>query len=185
MLAGLNAGKHVFCEKPLALTREELEQIAEEVQKPGAPLLMVGFNRRFASLAIEMKISWTSGRSLWSVHYRVNAGYIPLEHWVHDPAQGGGRLLGEGCHFIDFVTWLVGELPVSVRIQGLPDLGRYREDNLLITLQYPDGSLGTVTYLANGDKSQPKEYIEAAGGGRAAVLNDFRKLETFAEANAA
>jgi predicted dehydrogenase/threonine dehydrogenase-like Zn-dependent dehydrogenase len=180
VLAGLRSGKHVFCEKPLALTREELEQIAQEAQKPGAPLLMVGFNRRFAPLAKLMKSFLDQRQEPLVAHYRVNAGYLPLEHWVHDPAQGGGRLLGEGCHFIDFLTWLVGELPVSVQAQGLPDLGRYREDNLLINLTYPDGSIGTISYLANGDKAQPKEYIEAAGGGRAGVLHDFRRLETFA-----
>jgi predicted dehydrogenase len=180
-LAGLRAGKHVFCEKPLALTRDEMQEIAEEVQKPDAPMLMIGFNRRFAPLAKEMKAFLDQRQEPLAVHYRVNAGYIPLEHWVHDLAQGGGRILGEGCHFIDFITWLVGNLPVSVQAHGLPDLGRYREDNVVITLEYPDGSLGTVTYLANGDKAQPKEYIEASGGGRAAVLADYRRLETFAD----
>jgi predicted dehydrogenase len=179
-LAGLRAGKHVFCEKPLALTREELGQIAEEVQKPDAPMLMVGFNRRFAPLAIEMKAFLDQRQEPLVAHYRVNAGCIPLEHWVHDPAQGGGRLLGEGCHFIDFITWLVGEPPVAVTAKGLPELGRYREDNVVVTLEFPDGSLGTVAYLANGDKAQAKEYIEASGGGRAATLDDFRRLETFA-----
>ncbi|MEN8241425.1 MAG: bi-domain-containing oxidoreductase [Chloroflexota bacterium] len=178
-LAGLQAGKHIFCEKPLALTREELAQISDEVGKPGAPLLMVGFNRRFAPLAVQMKSFLDQREEPMIAHYRVNAGYIPLEHWVHDLAQGGGRLLGEGCHFIDFLTWLVGDLPVSVDAQGLPDLGRYQEDNLLITLRYPDGSIGTISYLANGDKAQPKEYFEATCGGRAAVLDDFRSLETY------
>jgi predicted dehydrogenase/threonine dehydrogenase-like Zn-dependent dehydrogenase len=178
-LAGLRAGKHVFCEKPLALTSEELHQIAEEVHKPDAPMLMVGFNRRFAPLAKEMKAFLDQRQEPLVAHYRVNAGYIPLEHWVHDLAQGGGRLLGEGCHFIDFITWLVGEPPIKVTAKGLPDLGRYREDNVVITLEFPDGSLGTVAYLANGDLAQPKEYIEASGGGRVAILDDFRRLETF------
>jgi predicted dehydrogenase/threonine dehydrogenase-like Zn-dependent dehydrogenase len=179
-LAGLRAGKHVFCEKPLALSREELAEIAAEVQRPNAPLLMVGFNRRFAPLAKEMKAFLDLRQEPLVVHYRVNAGYIPPEHWVHDLAQGGGRLLGEGCHFIDFIAWLAGEVPSRVQARGLPDLGRYREDNLVLTLEFPDGSLGTISYLANGDKAQPKEFVEAAGGGRAAVLHDYRRLETYA-----
>lgn len=179
-LAGLRAGKHVFCEKPLAFTREQLHQIAEEVQKPEAPMLMVGFNRRFAPLALEMKAFLDQRREPIAVHYRVNAGYIPLEHWVHDPGQGGGRILGEACHFIDFITWLVGEVPLSVRASSLPDLGRYSQDNVVITLEFPNGSVGTVSYLANGDKAQAKEYVEVLGGGRSAVLSDYRRLETYA-----
>ena len=98
---------------------------------------------------------------------------------MHDPAQGGGRILGEGCHFIDFVTWLVGALPVKVTARALPDNGRYRGDNVLIQLAYPDGSIGTVSYMANGDKSFSKERVEVTTGGRAAVLDDFRLLETY------
>jgi predicted dehydrogenase/threonine dehydrogenase-like Zn-dependent dehydrogenase len=178
-LAGLRAGKHVFCEKPLALTREELAEIKAEAGNPGAPLLMVGFNRRFAPLAVKMKAFLAGSAEPLAAHYRVNAGFIPPEHWVHDLAQGGGRILGEGCHFIDFITWLVGAPPISVTAQALPDLGRYREDNVLIQLGFPDGSLGTVSYLANGDKSVPKERVEVFSGGRVAVLEDFRSLETF------
>jgi predicted dehydrogenase/threonine dehydrogenase-like Zn-dependent dehydrogenase len=182
-LAGLRAGKHVFCEKPLALTRAELDQIRAEVEKPGAPLLMVGYNRRFAPLAIQMKDFLSASPEPLAAHYRVNAGFIPAEHWVHDPAQGGGRILGEACHFIDFLTWLVGAAPVSATAQALPDLGRYRQDNVIILLTFPDGSLGTVSYLANGDKALPKERVEVATGGRVAVLDDFRALETYAGGN--
>jgi predicted dehydrogenase/threonine dehydrogenase-like Zn-dependent dehydrogenase len=177
-LAGLRAGKHVFCEKPLALTREELAEIRAEVEQPGAPLLMVGFNRRFAPLAVRMRSFLEGSAEPLVAHYRVNAGFIPPEHWVHDLTQGGGRILGEGCHFIDFITWLVGAPPVSVSAQALPDLGRYRQDNVLIHLAFPDGSLGTVSYLANGDKAASKERVEIFSGGRVAVLDDFRQLET-------
>jgi predicted dehydrogenase len=111
-------------------------------------------------------------------HYRVNAGYLPLEHWLHDPDQGGGRIIGEGCHFVDFLTFLVGESPTAVTAYALPECGRYREDNVVMTFSFPDGSLGTISYLANGDKSLPKERIEAFCAGRVAVLNDFRTLET-------
>ena len=95
------------------------------------------------------------------VHYRVNAGYLPLNHWTQDLEQGGGRIIGEACHFIDLITFLVGDPPLAVSTSGLPDTQRYREDNVLITLQFPDGSIGTVSYLANGDKAYPKR---ARGG---------------------
>jgi predicted dehydrogenase len=110
-------------------------------------------------------------------HYRINAGYIPLNHWTHDPVLGGGRIIGEGCHFIDFITFLVGAPPVSVSAVALPDGGKYREDNVSMTFTFPDGSVGVVDYLSNGDKSVPKERVEVFCGGRIAVLDDFRKLE--------
>jgi predicted dehydrogenase len=112
------------------------------------------------------------------MRYRVNAGYIPLKHWVHDPDVGGGRIIGEGCHFVDFLTFLVGAVPVSVTAHALPDSGKYREDNVSMTFTFPDGSIGVVDYLANGDKSLPKERVEVFCGGRVATLDDFRALET-------
>ncbi|MCK4741473.1 MAG: hypothetical protein KAS80_04235, partial [Anaerolineales bacterium] len=102
---------------------------------------------------------------------------LPLDHWLHDPAIGGGRLIGEACHFIDFLTFLTDSLPVRVFTMGLPDDGRYCEDNFVITLEFADGSVGSVSYLANGDRALPKERIEVFGGGRVAVLEDFRRLE--------
>ncbi len=201
-VAALESGKHVFCEKPLALSIQELdviksalvgivsEDLDERAHQSGTsnqdqvpeisgqkPLLMVGFNRRFAPLAVKM-YEFISKRQepLWA-HYRVNAGNIPLNHWVHDPLQGGGRIIGEGCHFIDFITYLVGTPPVSVRATGLPDMGRYQEDNVVMTFTFPDGSVGTISYLANGDKAYPKERVEVFASGRIAVLDDFRSLE--------
>jgi len=177
-LAALAAGKHVFCEKPLALNAGELDEIENALLVDGHPLLMVGFNRRFAPLARQLKDFLESRQEPLAAHYRVNAGYIPLNHWTHDPQVGGGRIIGEGCHFVDFLTFLVGAPPVSVRAQALPDAGRYREDNVLLTLSFPDGSLGTVSYLANGDKSFPKERVEVFSAGQVAVLDDYRLLET-------
>lgn len=188
VLAALASGKHVFCEKPLALKAEELDEIIQALMDRGdgeppaqplpAPLLMAGFNRRFAPLAHRMQ-GFLIGRTEPLVAcYRVNAGYIPLQHWLHDPAQGGGRIIGEGCHFIDFLTFLVGTPPHSVTAQALPDAGRYKEDNVLLNFTFPDGSLGMLSYLANGDKAFPKERVEVFSGGRVAVLDDFRSLET-------
>jgi predicted dehydrogenase len=100
-----------------------------------------------------------------------------LNHWTQDPEIGGGRIIGEGCHFVDFITFLVGAAPVSVSAIALPDGGKYREDNVSMTFTFPDGSVGVVDYLANGDKSLPKERVEVFCGGRVAVLDDFRSLE--------
>lgn len=179
VLAGLESGKHVFCEKPLALNREDLESIFEILENfPGVPpLLMVGFNRRFAPFSQEVKKFFAKRAEPLFAHYRVNAGYLPASHWLHDPAQGGGRIIGEACHFIDYLTFLVGEAPISVSGYALPDDGKYQEDNVHLVLSFPDGSLGTVDYLANGDKSLPKERLEVFTAGQVAVLDDFRTLE--------
>ena len=179
-LAALRAGKHTFCEKPLAVLPEELEEVRQTLgdeNHPNKPLLTVGYNRRFAPLAVQLS-GFLEGRGEpLMIHYRVNAGFLPVNHWLNDPQQGGGRIIGEGCHFIDFLTFLVGQPPQVVTAHGLPDQGSYHEDNVVMTLQFPDGSLGTVTYLANGDKSFPKERVEVFCGGRVAVLDDFRSLE--------
>jgi predicted dehydrogenase len=102
-----------------------------------------------------------------------------MDHWLHDPGQGGGRIVGEACHFIDFLTFLLDVPPIRVQSKGLPDDERYQEDNVLLTFEYPDGSVGTIAYLAAGDQAFPKERLEVIGGGRVAVLDDFRRLETF------
>lgn len=173
----LQAGKHVFVEKPLAVTHEQLSVVSHQLAVTDNCLLMTGYNRRFAPLAQKLHVSLSNRQEPLYAHYRVNAGYIPLNHWTHDPAQGGGRIIGEGCHFVDLLTYLVGAAPVSVSARALPDNGKYREDNVSMTFTFPDGSLGVVDYLANGDKSFPKERVEVFCGGMVAVLDDFRTLE--------
>jgi predicted dehydrogenase/threonine dehydrogenase-like Zn-dependent dehydrogenase len=177
VIAALKAGKHVFCEKPLALNEEELREIVETYQKSPANRLMVGFNRRFAPMARKLRNFLAQVEEPLVMHYRVNAGYIPPDHWVHDPTEGGGRIIGEVCHFIDFLTFLAGSLPTQVYARALPNNDRYRDDNLVITLDFANGSLGTITYVANGDKAFPKERVEVFAGGSVAVLDNFRKLE--------
>jgi len=177
VIKGLQAGKNVFVEKPLAVNREELEVLSEFLESHHSSLLTAGFNRRYAPLARQLADFYADRVEPLYIHYRVNAGYIPLNHWVHDPEQGGGRIIGEGCHFIDFVTYLVGESPISVSAHALPDHGKYHEDNVSMTFTFPDGSIGVVDYLANGDKSLPKERVEVFGGGKVATLNDYRSLE--------
>ncbi len=176
-LKALKLGKHVYCEKPLALTMDELAEIEETLQTANTPLLMVGFNRRFAPLSIELKDFIANRQEPLYAHYTINAGFLPLEHWLHDPTQGGGRIIGEGCHFIDYLTFLVGDNPISVKANALPDLNKYHQDNMHITLEYPDGSLGSIAYLANGDKSFAKERVEVFCGGKIGILNDYRSLQ--------
>lgn len=181
VLSALHLGKAVFCEKPLALNEEELAEIERELSKPGVPLLMVGFNRRFAPFSQRLKAFFEGRREALFLDYRVNAGYLPATHWLHDAQQGGGRIIGEGCHFIDFATFLVGQVPQRVWAQALPDGERYHEDNVVLNFAFADGSLATISYLANGDKSYPKEQLNVFCGGRVAALDDFRMLELVGE----
>jgi predicted dehydrogenase/threonine dehydrogenase-like Zn-dependent dehydrogenase len=177
VVKALQAGKNVFVEKPLAITSDQLSGISDQLLTSPVSLLTVGFNRRFAPLASQLAAHFAHRTEALYMHYRVNAGYIPLNHWVHDPAQGGGRIIGEGCHFVDFLTFLAGSAPVSVTAHALPDAGKYREDNVSMTFTFADSSVGVVDYLANGDKSFPKERVEVFCGGRVAELDDFRALE--------
>ncbi|MEM7232742.1 MAG: bi-domain-containing oxidoreductase [Planctomycetota bacterium] len=176
VIQGLEAGKNVFCEKPLAMTREELSAVIEAHRKTDR-LLTVGYNRRFAPLAIQMRDFLKKSGEPLAIQFRANAGFLPKDHWTQDPNEGGGRLIGEACHFVDFVTFLVGASPISVSMQELPSGARYCNDNFLMTLTYPDGSIGSIWYLANGDSSVPKERVEAFGGASVAMLDDFRSLE--------
>ena len=178
VVKALKAGKHVFVEKPLAIRPEQLTEIEQQLQITNYGLLTVGFNRRFAPLAQQLFTFYKDRTEPFHAHHRVNAGYLPLNHWTHDPESGGGRIIGEACHFVDFITFLVGAPPVSVTAHALPDDNKYREDNVSMTFTFPDGSIGVVDYLANGDKSVPKERVEVFCGGKVAVLDDFVSLQT-------
>ena len=177
--AALRSGKHVFCEKPLCLNEVELNSIvaARDDQASSRQLLMVGFNRRFAPLAVRLKAFLQDVREPLALCYRVNAGFLPVDHWLNDPLQGGGRVLGEVCHFVDFLCFLADALPMEVETRSLPNPGHYSNDNIVCSLRFANGSQGTISYLANGDKSYSKERIEVFGGGSIAVLEDFRRLE--------
>ena len=176
-LAALRAGKAVFCEKPLCLNEGELAALVVAADEDNAPLLMVGFNRRFAPMAVQLKQFLSENHEPLAIHYRVNAGYIPADHWVNDPEQGGGRILGEVCHFVDFLCFLAGACPVEVQAQAVGNPGQYSMDNVVASLKFANGTLGTISYLANGDKSASKERVEVFGGGSVAILEDFRRLE--------
>ncbi len=179
VIAALHSGKHVFCEKPLCLNEAELTKIVAACNnhEQNTRVLMVGFNRRFAPLAVRMKTFLQDVREPLALHYRVNAGFLPPDHWLNDPQQGGGRILGEVCHFVDFLSFLTGSSPVEVETRTLPNPSQYSNDNVICSLRFADGSQGTISYLANGDKSYSKERIEVFGGGTVAMLEDFRRLE--------
>ncbi|HRQ33427.1 MAG TPA: Gfo/Idh/MocA family oxidoreductase, partial [Anaerolineales bacterium] len=168
VVKALKAGKHVFVEKPLAINSEQLSVISKQLKKTDNCLLLTGFNRRFAPLAQNLQSLVSNLQSPLHAHYRINAGYLPPTHWTQNPNIGGGRIIGEACHFIDFVTFLVGAAPVSVTAHALPNEGKYSEDNVSMTFTFPDGSIGVVDYLANGDKSFPKERVEVFCGGMGA-----------------
>jgi predicted dehydrogenase/threonine dehydrogenase-like Zn-dependent dehydrogenase len=180
VLGALAAGKHVFCEKPLCLNEDELRSIVRAYNgafSPARPKLMVGFNRRFAPMTARMKSFLAPISEPLSLHYRINAGYLPPDHWVNDREQGGGRILGEVCHFVDLLMFLAESPVVEVQARAVGDAGRYSGDNVLASLRFANGSEGRISYLANGDRSFSKERIEVFGGGAAAVLEDFRRLD--------
>jgi len=230
VIAGLKAGKHVFCEKPLCMNERELEEIIKLHEKPSPlssplerersktgdeqlsnnlspvegeennpsplryvssvverkgegkgegeiyPILMAGYNRRFSPMAQGLKAFFSKVQEPLAINYRINAGPIPLKHWTQDHKEGGGRIIGEVCHFVDLITFFTGSRPMKVYARSLPNEGRFNDDNVIITIEYQNGALGSITYVANGDKSFPKERIEVFGGGQTGVLNDFREL---------
>lgn len=180
VIKALQAGKHVFVEKPLALTVEELEQIERALQgccEP-RPLLMVGFNRRFSPAALKVRAFYADVKSPVTVSVRFNAGAIPADHWTQDRRQGGGRIIGEACHGIDLATFLVNSPPVRVYAESIggPNAPQITEDQCFITVRHANGSISQIAYLAGGDKAFPKERVEMFGGGRLAVIDDFRDV---------
>lgn len=184
VIKALKSGKHVFVEKPLAMNAKELQDIlavlAGRDEKDAVPagILTVGFNRRFSPHGMALRELVNRRKEALFAHYRVNAGYIPPAHWVQKTAIGGGRIIGEACHFIDLLTYLVGSPPVKVNATALPNHGKYCDDNLSMTFTFPDGSVGVVDYLANGDKSFAKERLEVFWEGKIAILDDYVALTT-------
>ena len=176
VVKALRAGKNVFVEKPLAINGSQLAEISKQLKAKSQSLLTVGFNRRFSPLAKTLSTFYANRTEAMHAHYRINASYLPLDHWTQDP-KFGGRIIGEACHFIDLITFLVGAPPISVTAHALPDNGKYREDNVSMSFTFPDGSIGVVDYLANGDRSFPKERLEIFCGGKIAILDDFVSLQ--------
>jgi polar amino acid transport system substrate-binding protein len=179
VMESLKAGKHVFVEKPLCLKIEELDDIRKcyEPSAKSHQLLMVGYNRRFSPLIQELKKKL--GEGPMAMIYRINAGAIPKDSWIQDPEFGGGRVIGEVCHFVDTLSFLSDSLPVTVHANAMVDQDNLN-DTLHISLAYKNGSIGTISYLANGDKRLPKERIEIFAHGSSAILNDFKTLTVYA-----
>jgi predicted dehydrogenase/threonine dehydrogenase-like Zn-dependent dehydrogenase len=178
ILQALKAGKHVFVEKPLAITEEELEEIKDYCNRHNSNV-MVGFNRRFSPIAQELKKSFTGINEPLVINYRVNAGLIPKEHWTQNEEIGGGRIIGEVCHFIDLMQYFTEAVPETIYTQSInaPNQKIKNDDNVVISIRFSNGSVGSIVYVATGDKSLPKERIEIFGGAKVGIIHDFRKGE--------
>lgn len=171
----LKAGKQVFVEKPLALNQGELDEILQAVEETGNTV-MVGFNRRFSPFAKKIKSLTGPQPGPMNVIATMNAGYIPPEVWVHDLETGGGRIIGEACHYIDLITYLTGSKVVSVCMQAMGTDPQENTDNATILLKYENGSMGTINYFANGHKAYSKERVEVYYQGKNLILDNFRHL---------
>ena len=175
VLKGLNSGKNIFVEKPICLKESELVEIIETYNKVQKPI-MIGFNRRFSPLVKKIKNKF--GNEKMSMIYRINAGNIPLDSWIQDSDVGGGRIIGEVCHFIDLLTYINGSMPKKVSAFALPDANGLN-DTLNISLLFKNGSIGTIAYYANGAKSLQKEYLEVFSRGTTIILDDFKSIKIY------
>jgi predicted dehydrogenase/NADPH:quinone reductase-like Zn-dependent oxidoreductase len=181
----LEAGKHVHVEKPLCVKREDLARIRQAYEKVRGRQLLVGFNRRFSPHAEKIRSLVASRSSPVCMIWIVNAGSIPADVWVHDKSVGGGRIIGEGCHWLDFMRYVVGKPIVSVVAVMIGDApgAEIRDDKMSVTVAFADGSIGTLHYFANGHKSYPKETFELFCEGKVLRLDNFRKLQGFGWSN--
>ncbi|MBT7953510.1 MAG: Gfo/Idh/MocA family oxidoreductase, partial [Gammaproteobacteria bacterium] len=180
VLQALKISKHLFVEKPLCLTLDELDEIEGFLDRGDkairAPVVMVGFNRRFAPQVQKIKSLLTGVTGPKSFVMTVNAGAIPADHWTQDIEVGGGRIIGEACHFIDLLRFLAGSPIVAHSLLAMDSV---IGDTLSLQLRFADGSIGTVHYFANGCKAFPKERLEVFAAGRVLQLDNFRKLQGF------
>lgn len=169
--------KNVFVEKPLCLTEEELEEI-KNVYENSSSILMVGFNRRFSPLVQKAQDLFRKINGPIAINYRINAGVLPKDHWIHNKAIGGGRIVGELCHFIDLVHFLSGSKIKSLSANAVNDPGG-QNDTLTVNMNFENGSIGSISYFSNGNKNLDKEYIEIFGSGMVVTINDFAEMITY------
>lgn len=182
ILAAIKKGIHVFVEKPLCLTREQLAEIDAayaEAAKQGC-VLQVGFNRRYSQHARKLREFFNAKTNPLTMIYRVNAGAIPADHWIQDAQIGGGRIIGEACHFIDFMQYVASSDPIGVFAMGVGqhDSG-ITQDKSIINIEFKDGSIGSLIYCGDGDKSLAKERFEAFADGKSAVMDDFMQTDLY------
>jgi predicted dehydrogenase/threonine dehydrogenase-like Zn-dependent dehydrogenase len=187
----LESGKHVFVEKPLAINADQLTNIMKLYEKSNigyhtqtassqvAPMVMVGFNRRFSRHTLKIRELLAGRNNPLAMTITVNAGFIPPEHWTQDAERGGGRIIGEGCHFIDLLSYLAMSPATQVSAQMIGGNDTVREDKMSILLRFADGSVGTVHYFANGSKNYPKETLEIFSDGRVIRMENFRVTTGF------
>lgn len=187
VIKALQAGKNVFVEKPLAMNETELEEINSVIHKredspashrmTSKPILFVGYNRRFSPLVVKLKEM--DGSTLpKAINYRINAGTLPKEHWIQDPQTGGGRVIGEVCHFIDLCMFIAGSPITSVSAEAM-DTADNLLDSVVISLKFRNGTVASISYFSNGSKLLPKESVEVFSGGRCFIINDFREMKIF------
>jgi len=179
----INAKKHVYVENPIALSVNELKVIHNAKLNSKESQVMVGFNRRFAPSTISVTQHFESVKSPLVVNIRINSGAIPADHWIQNPKIGGGRIIGEACHFVDLASALIGSNPASVTCIGTTKANKSAmlNDNVSIMLAFNNGCISNIIYTADGSKAMPKEYIEVFGGGRSAVINDFKETTLFCD----
>ena len=185
IMSALDYNKCLFVEKPLCLTLQELESIELRMAQLPGLIVMVGFNRRFSPFSTKLK-QWLSNYSApKAIIITVNAGFLPRDHWTQDPEVGGGRIIGEACHFIDLMRFFIAHPISSVHAQGSKTYGATVDlyDTVSITLQFKDGSHGVIHYFANGHKSYPKERIEVFVSGQIFVIDNFRKIKVYGNRN--
>ena len=180
VIEAIKAGKAIFVEKPLALNEEELEKIYEAYKNNPVPIT-VDFNRRFSPLTLKAKEEFSS-KPIYGI-YRVNAGFLPLVHWVQDPEVGGGRILGEICHFVDFFNYIVGGRVVELSVEAMPvdNANIVAKDNITVVMKWNDGSITSIHYFAIGSTELPKEYIELHSSGSSIVIEDFIRMNIYKE----
>ena len=181
VVEALKAGKHVFVEKPLAIDAEGLQQVQEAFAATTGQQLMVGFNRRFSPHAVKIKQLLEGRVQPACMIMTVNAGYIPPDHWMHDRQVGGGRIIGEGCHWIDLLGFIIGASVKAVQTINVGDVAgvQTRNDHVSISLAFDDGSIGCLNYLANGHRTYPKESLTIFAEGKTLTLDNFRRLQAY------
>jgi predicted dehydrogenase/threonine dehydrogenase-like Zn-dependent dehydrogenase len=182
VIKAIEAGKNVFVEKPLSITEFKVDEIKSSFLNKNKPLkLMIGYNRRFAPTIVKMK-SELNNELPKAINYRINAGNILKEHWIHDTEIGGGRIIGEVCHFIDLCIFIADDLIDSLSAEVL-ECAPQLNDSLIINLKFQNGSVASISYFSNGSKLMPKEYLEVFCGGTSFIMDDFRELKIFGAKN--